>query len=538
MPTHANRREFFTRIAAGSAALTAASRPGRAQSLSIEPGSDRLRKAYRTRMRLADYYMNMGEVPHPTNGDEERYSNKINSFSKTLLHDALGIVNREAYLSLERAIRSGLAEDFEAVLRGGNVRLKNPTGGYNLQMLGADGSQFTMRAAPAFASAEQAGEMVELYWEALTRDIPFAHYDSDPTIRQACQELSRMSDFRGPKQDGRVTPATIFRGARGNLVGPYISQFLLLPFRMGTTDVEQKQKSAVPGLEFLTDYSEWLGIQMGIGKGPGNKFEDTPRYIRNGRDLAHFVHYDSSFSPYYHALWIILKYGSLAYFAGNPYLYATGQEPYVNFGQTDSFDYVSRGAKPAFNAAWWQKWFIHKRARPEVFGGRVYHHSVKTAVYPIHDDVLGSHALEQTIRKFGTHLLAQAYSEGSPAHSAYPSGHATVAGACATLMKAFFREEYVVPEPVVASADGLRLEPYNGPELTIANELDKLAFNVAMGRNWAGIHWRTDATEGLQLGEDVAINLLRDMSSAYMDAFGGFTFTKFNGETITVCGEC
>ncbi len=44
---------------------------------------------------------------------------------------------------------------------------------------------------------------------------------------QIRQQAAR-SDFRGPKTNGKVTPATLFRGiTAGDLVGPYLSQFLL-----------------------------------------------------------------------------------------------------------------------------------------------------------------------------------------------------------------------------------------------------------------------------------------------------------------------
>jgi hypothetical protein len=54
------------------------------------------------------------------------------------------------------------------------------------------------------------------------------------------------------------------------------------------------------------------------------------------------------------------------------------------------------------------------------------------------------------------------------------------------------------------------------------------------GRNIAGVHWRTDATEAIELGEDVALSILKDTKSCYNEAFSGFSLTKFDGTTITV----
>jgi hypothetical protein len=74
----------------------------------------------------------------------------------------------------------------------------------------------------------------------------------------------------------------------------------------------------------------------------------------------------------------------------------------------------------------------------------------------------------------------------------------------------------------------------DGPELTVGGELNKLASNVATGRDLAGVHWRSDARESLKLGEAIAISVLRDQKACYNERFGGFTFTKFDGTKVTV----
>src|SRR5215831_1467363 len=82
--------------------------------------------------------------------------------------------------------------------------------------------------------------------------------------------------------------------------------------------------------------------------------------------------------------------------------------------------------------------------------------------------------------------------EGSFPFSAYPEGHGTVVGACVTMLKAFFNESFVIPNPVEASSDGFSLTAYTGPSLTVGGELNKLAANVSIGRDIAGVHWRSD----------------------------------------------
>jgi hypothetical protein len=64
--------------------------------------------------------------------------------------------------------------------------------------------------------------------------------------------------------------------------------------------------------------------------------------------------------------------------------------------------------------------------------------------------------------------------------------------------------------------------------------LNKIASNVANGRNMAGVHWRSDATESLKLGESIAISIMKDQKLSYNETFSGFSLTKFDGTTVVV----
>jgi hypothetical protein len=131
---------------------------------------------------------------------------------------------------------------------------------------------------------------------------------------------------------------------------------------------------------------------------------------------------------------------------------------------------------------------MHRRLRPEEFAGRVHQTLTGAVRYLVHTDVLNAVAPSVLFHTTGTYLLPMAYPEGCPLHPAYPAGHAAIAGACATVLKAFFQPEFVIPNPVEASADGLALLPYRGPDLTVGGELNKLASNIALGRDAAGVH--------------------------------------------------
>lgn len=70
--------------------------------------------------------------------------------------------------------------------------------------------------------------------------------------------------------------------------------------------------------------------------------------------------------------------------------------------------------------------------------------------------------------------------------------------------------------------------------MTVGGELNKIAYNVANGRNTAGVHWRSDSRESTALGEAVAIQLLKEQRPTYNEDFGGFDLTKFDGTTVNV----
>jgi hypothetical protein len=219
---------------------------------------------------------------------------------------------------------------------------------------------------------------------------------------------------------------------------------------------------------------------------------------------------------------------------GNPYANSQTQAGFGTFGPPHIAALLTEVATRALKAVWFQKWFVHRRLRPEMFAGRIHNHLTGAANYPISADALNSLALTTGYNKYGAYLLPMAFPEGCPLHPAYGAGHATVAGACVTILKAWFEESHVIPNPVQAAPDGLSLVPYTGAPLTVGGELNKLASNVAIGRDIAGVHWRSDATESLKLGEAVAISILRDHRGCYNETFNGFTFTKFDGTTVTV----
>src|SRR5438093_11471053 len=328
---------------------------------------------------------------------------------------------------------------------------------------------------------------------ALARDVSFTEYATNRTTRAAAAELSRLPDFLGPKTGGVVTPDILFSGfTAGDLVGPYISQFLWKPAEFGVEEITQKFRSLRPGTDHLTQYSDWLASQNGLMPEQTVQFERVRHFIQSGRDLAAYVHIDVLFQAYFNACLIMFGLG-VPFNPGNPYNRSATQDGFGTFGAPHAITILSEVATRALKAVWYQKWYVHRRLRPEEFGGRVHNHLTGAAAYPIDAEILASPVLSRVHSQFGTFLLPQAFPEASPLHPSYGSGHATVGGACATILKAWFDESFVLPFPaVVPDEDGTSLVTYTGPgsdSLTVGGELNKVAANIASGRNFAGIHW-------------------------------------------------
>jgi hypothetical protein len=70
--------------------------------------------------------------------------------------------------------------------------------------------------------------------------------------------------------------------------------------------------------------------------------------------------------------------------------------------------------------------------------------------------------------------------------------------------------------------------------MTVAGELNKLANNISFGHGvHAGIHWRSDTSSSIQLGEAVAISMLQDRAVTYAEKFS-IDIQKIDGTIATI----
>jgi hypothetical protein len=498
------------------------------------------------------------------NGDLTRYSDYSGIYSKGLLHDSLGIPNLAAAAGLVKAFQTGKQSDFSSILvgtpgGGRNSKLNGPQGALAFDLQGIDSHSTVIPPAPTIASAQTAAEEVEHYWGAILRDVSFADYGSSPLVAQACADMNNLSYVNGPENDQipyPVTPQNLFRGqfveGDGNVQGPYVSQFMVQPTFYGSQFLDQKNRTFMPGQEFMTSVATYQNIQNGGPDEGAILIDPTRRYLRNGRDLAAYTQVDVLFQAYFTAFMIIAGLGA-APNPGVPYIGSQTQKAFGTLGGPDAAGTLCEMATRALKAAWYHKWIKDLRLRPEEYGALV--HARMTSANPmpqaaadLHVDVLNSAALPIVHAAHGTYLMPQPFPEGSPTHPCYPTGHGTVGGACITALKFFFNGGQKIRPLLLAagrdlvepSSDGLTLNNYTGPDanaIDINGELNKLAWNVTTGHGiHASIHFRSSSYWSILLGEQVALAVLRDRARSYNEPFT-ISITKFDGTSATISNQ-
>jgi hypothetical protein len=503
---------------------------------------DRLKESYDIRVDAAKLELEQGSVAHPANADESQFPNGIANFTKGLPHDQFGETDVATYQNYLTALGAGSQAALDALTLGGKVPLVNPLAGLAFDLEGSDSHQLGIPPAPSFSSAQRAAEMVEVYWQAVLRDLPFSQYSTDPTAQASAAELSRLAAFAGPRDSrGKVTGATLFRGfTPGDLIGPYVSQLLLKPFSYGAAVIGAGYKTELPlsqgGSDYLITFADWLSCESGIVPASVVHPDPTARFPRLGRDLGVYVHSDTPYEAYFNAAQMLAALGAPLNPA-NPYVKSKTESGFATFGTPHLLALLGEVSSRALKAVWYQKWYVHRVIRPDELGGRIHLNLTAQKNYPIDDSVLNSTAVQEIFARNHTYLLPLQYREGCPQHPSYAQGHGVIAGACVTILKWFFDESFVIPEPVVPSDDGTELLPYGGSDaaqMTLGREADKLASNIGIARNFAGVHYRSDYQQGLILGETLAISVLRDQAAIYSENYQGFTFTRFDGTTETV----
>ncbi len=520
-------------------------------------------------------------IENENNGDINNVPNYAAMFTKTFEHDPItGIATAQgqnSFKTLVQATQNGLQATYNDIVRyTGSSLLTNPQASAAWYLCGKDGSLLPLVVPPTLDSAQAGSDMTENYLEAIARSVSYSDFgtglgtdidtiNGGSITQNACDVLNAYGvAFQGPKVGGLVTPATLFRGnGVGELDGPYISQYAFHDLHLyDQALLPVKQYMAVPTAHnFGVTWANFVAIQNGlvpVAYAPTD-FEPFVQYIINSAMLGTLVHKDMLSDPYVYAQNVL--FNNNAPLAPN-LPYNNGSMPneaaFATMTYPDIAGAVGAVAIQALKTAWAHKWRASLRLRPEAMAGIVHQAKVNSDnpynLNPLIFGTPGGIDLLNWVQQFnlqqvpfnpnnGTYLLPLLYPEGSPTHPSYPAGHATVAGACTTVLKAFFNDMALIntfmtpvkPDP----ADPTQLIPLTIGEgrdiITLGGELNKWASNIAIGRNHAGVHYRTDADASLLLGEQVAIFFLKDWASTYSELdFTGFELTKRDGTRIRI----
>lgn len=480
--------------------------------------------------------------------------------------------------------------------------------GNTFDLEGPDAQAVTMPPAPVIGSDELIGEMGEVYAQALLRDVPFSEFSrngthDDTSVDDILCELNALCWFKpsdplslsaaeASRKRKDLTRQTAFRGITpGDDVGPYVSQFMLSgssginrndeerkpetgQLTYGALSIEQKVRLACP-TQYMTTWYEWLDVQNAADVSGKESYEKSPkrRFITTPRDMTTYVHYDALYEAYLNACLLLLDL-KIPFDPGIPYQDKDAhdhQQGFAHFGGPHILSLVTEVATRALKAVRVQKFNVHRRLRPEVLAARMAKHQhpdvrspelkqMVEALRPILDRIDTANPQDSNLPD-GNYLLPMAFCEGSPMHPCYGAGHATVAGACVTLLKAFFDHKHPlgVTGKMIKDGEGKRPDPGkafearlkkngkdseltvvnvedqdgNPTELTVEGELNKLASNISIGRDWAGVHYFTDYIESLRMGEQVAIGILEEQKLTYGEHFS-MTVPLFDGGSIRI----
>jgi hypothetical protein len=383
--------------------------------------------------------------------------------------------------------------------------------------------------------------------------------------------------------DGDLTLGTLFRGITpGDLAGPYLSQFLLVgnggvngsdsthsitdgQVTYGAIRADLRVRYAVPCVDYMTTWPEWYSVQCAADVSKleiyANQVDNANvdyRLMASPRDLSTYVHYDALYEAYLNACLYLLGSG-VGFDPGIPFQGPDDldhQQGFAHFGGPHLLSLVTEVATRALKCVRYQKFNVHRRLRPEALAARMEKAPALggkipgdadakfTEVYEMLEDcglleLVRDHNQANNDGDERNALLPLAFTEGSPMHPTYGAGHATVAGACVTVLKAFFDGTHELSEVYVPTIDdeatgASSLKAKAVPEpLTVEGELNKLAANISIGRDWAGVHYYSDYVESLRMGEEIAIGILKEQKLMFQEEFH-MSFTSFDGTPISI----
>jgi hypothetical protein len=163
---------------------------------------------------------------------------------------------------------------------------------------------------------------------------------------QAVQDLNQLSYVNSGSNNEYPAPVTtqnLFRGqvypGDGNVLGPYLSQFMVQPTALGAQPISQLLQTFLPvgagGSDFMTDPSVYQSIQNGGSSVGTLAMDPTLRYIRDGRDLAAYTHVDVLYQAYFIAFLLMVQINTPPN-PGNPYIGSNTERAFGTLGGPDA----------------------------------------------------------------------------------------------------------------------------------------------------------------------------------------------------------
>ena len=431
-----------------------------------------------------------------------------------------------------------------------------------------------------------------------------------------CEQPGRPRKLDGER---KLDFQTVFRGSSpGVEVGPYLSQFLLIgntdinqdkdrkgggsvadgKIVYGVLQIDQRVPVVTPKQDYMITMTDYVAVQRGLkrtretyvadkAENCGNCPRAARRFISTPRDLATYVHYDALYEAYLNACIILLGMGTPfdpgfdQLSGGNTFLAGMTTRRnaggFALYGGPHILNLVTEVATRALKAVRFQKFNNHIRLRPEALAAKI--ELLRENACPpnvptelVHDIGKLKTALQDTLNAVengpgcGKHFLPMAFPEGSPMHPAYGAGHATVAGACVTILKAFFDTSTVlaksgdkiafkryedgdhgvifrapdlngkdIPEEKCLQGEVFESKnPDNKKLLTLEGELNKLAANISIGRDMAGVHYFTDYYDSVRMGEEIALGILEEQALTYSTDPFVLSVPTFDGDVVRI----
>ena len=468
-------------------------------------------------------------------------------------------------------------------------RLVDPYSLFDVEYEGLYRASFnTIPIAPSPLSLQTQAEMLEVYSMALTREFNLIlldpsdnRYDDLTSVPAESGttgyyswaknyldlQISYLNTFNNTpplsnplnapvNTSGNITTSLLFRGnTTGDKQGPYVSQMFYYSVFPGNLYLNQNYLVADISFNIIDlsnnfNYTKAQFTNLWNGGAGQSKGTFALRYLSTIRDLAVYINKDEVWQAFFIAATFCLDRGI------NRGFFTKSRQPgscrFINLGAVDLYALMLKAMKQAMNACWVWKW-LQLRLRPEEFA---YQTQLSLTGYPF--GLTAGYLTNGILTDISNNnngngvILPGAYSAGCPGHPAYPAGHATIAGSMTTILKAWFNCDSLVEAYVPDVSSGLYggYSVFSGTTLKLYkqkssdpsgatayfrldDELDKMASNCSYSRCMAGVHYRSDADTGLQLGEDVAIAVLQQEVFKYADDVC-FRFKKRDGTIIDI----